>query len=592
MCVPMYPRTPRIALSGNFLYIETLAKFITMSRKTIFRIVLYSFLSAVAILICIQLSFTLYFNNRIKTALLEEVVKQTDQKYDVSIVKIRTNLFRQSIYISGFLMKPVKSNGLLLQKDSTLQNRSVIQKYFFSAGRINFINFDVFSYIFRKNLIISRMELEIPSGKIYRSRSTLSKHPKGELPEDPKTMFSIYHLFSKKIHSLQIINIKISNADIVVFDDYTDIVPSIVSKENELKISNLRIDKLSDDNGRLFVADSVHLIINNFAYTPKDSLYSFRVKKLMASYSDSTLFLDSFSLVPNYSKREFANEVKKQTDRFKISAKRVGFNKIDVKLLFERNIFISEKLDIDSLSLSAYRDKNDIRKPQRAKSLQQILKNLPIYSAVDTISLNDATIIYEEVAPGSVKPGRVTFNSLNATITGFTSDSTLFSKFNILKVDATCMLMNKGRLQAQYRFPLNTSKMEFKCSGTLTNMPMTALNPMLEPNARVSMKEGIIDVMDFSFYANEYASKGKMKFAYHDLKMDILNKTNNKVGFLRGIETFLAHLVIIRESNPSGNHPVRITEINYPRDPTRFIFNYSWKSIYSGIKPIISPSSK
>ncbi|MFA5848834.1 MAG: hypothetical protein WC833_03045 [Bacteroidales bacterium] len=562
-----------------------------MSRKTIFRIILIILLSATAVLICIQLSFTLYFNNRIKTALLDEVVKQTGQKYDVKIAKLNTNLFRQSIFISGFIMKPLKNNGLLLQKDSTLQNSSDTQKYFFTAKRINFINFGVFSYIFRKNLKISRMVLESPSGKIYRSRATLSKHPKGELPEDPKTMFSIYHLFSKKIHSLKINSIQIINADIAVFDDYTDIVPSIVSNENELNILNLRIDKLSDGAGRLFVADSVHLIINNFAYTPKDSLYSFRVKKLMASYSDSTLLLDSFSLVPNYTKREFAKEVKKQTDRFKISAKKVVFNKIDVKLLFERNIFLSEKLDIDSLSLSAYRDKNDIRKPQRAKSLQQILKNLPIYSVIDTIRLNNAGITYEEVAPGSAKPGRVSFNSLNATITGFTSDSTLFSKFNILKVDATCMLMDKGRLQAQYLFPLNTDKTEFECSGTLTDMPMTAMNPMLEPNAKVSMKEGIIDSMVFSFFANEYASKGKMKFVYHNLKMEILNKEGGKTGFLEQAKTFFAHLLIIKESNPTGKNPVRLTEISYPRDPTRFIFNYSWKSIYSGIKPAISPHS-
>lgn len=547
-----------------------------MSRNNIFRIILITLLSATAVLICIQLSFTLYFNNRIKTALLDEVVKQTGQRYDVRIAKLNTNLFRQSIYISGFYMKPVI-------------NSSETEKYFFTASKINFINFGVFSYIFHKNLTISRMELVSPSGKIFRSRARLSKHPKGERPDDPNTMFSIYSLFSKKIHSLRIIKTQISNADIAVFDDYTDIVPSIVSKENELKISNLRIDKLSDESGRLFIADSVHLIINNFSYTPKDSLYSFRVKKFTASYSDSTLLLDSFSLVPNYGKREFAKEVKKQTDRFKISAKKVVFNKIDVKLLFERNIFISEKLNIDSLSLSAYRDKNDIRKPQRAKSLQQILKSLPIYSVVDTIRLNDAGITYEEVAPGSAKPGRISFNSLNATITGFTSDSTLFSKFNILKIDASCMLMDKGRLLAQYRFPLNTGKTEFECSGTLTNMPMTAINPMLEPNANVSIKEGIIDSLVFSFTANELASKGKMKFVYHNLKMEILNKNNKKAGLFKDIETFLVHLLVIKKSNPVGNNPVRITEISYPRDPTRFIFNYSWKSVLSGIKPAIMP---
>ena len=546
-----------------------------MSSKIIFRIILITLLSLTVVLICIQLSFTLYLNNKIKITLLEEIVRQTDQKYDVRIAKLNTNFFRQSIYISGFCLKPIKS------LDSTSQ------KYFFTASRINFINFDVFSYLFRKNLIISRMELVNPSGKVFKSRATLSKHPKEERTDDPKKIFSIYDLFRKKIHSLRINSIQISNADIALFDDYTDIVPSIVSKENELMIANLRIDKLSDESGRLFFADSMRLIINNFNYTPKDSLYSLRVKRFSASYTDSTLLLDSFSFVPNYSKREFAKVANKQIDRFKISAKKLVFSKIDVKLLFERHIFISEKLNVESLNLSAYRDRNDIIKPQIVKSLQQKLKSLPIYSVIDTIQLNDASITYEELEKGSSKPGRISFDSLNATITGFTSDSTLFSKFNILKVDATCMLMNKGRLQAQYLFPLNTDKMEFKCSGTLTNMPMSALNPMLETNAKVSIKGGNIDSMVFSFNANEFASKGTMKFVYQNLKMEILNKKGGERGFLEHAKTFFAHLFVIKESNPTGNNPVRITEISTPNDPTRFIFNYSWRSVLSGIKPAI-----
>ncbi len=546
-----------------------------MKRKPILRIILYVVLSIVVVLTCIQLSFAIYFNNKIKSSILGEIAKQTNNEYDVRISKLHTNVFSQSVYISGFFMKPLKI------EDSTSQ------RYFFTADRLNFLDINIFSLLFHKDLTFSRMELISPSGKIYRNSRFLSKIPSAQLPDKDKTAFSLYGLFSKKIHSINIKNIKLLNADIAVFDNYADDNPSIVSKENELRISNLKIDKVTDGSGKLFVADSMRLIINNFSYIPKDSLYALHVKKLVASYSDSTLVLDSFQLAPNFGKGSFAKAAGEQTDRFKISAKKLEFANIDVRLLFERNLFIANKLNIDSLKVSAYRDKNNIRKPKRVKSLQAKIKSLPIYSVIDTIRLNNALVIYEEVAEGSAGPGMISFNDLNATITGFTSDSTLFSKFNLLMIDATCRLMDKGNLSAHYSFPLNTDKTEFDCSGTLADMPAIALNPILEPNANVSIKDGIINSMVFSFHANEFASKGKMKFVYHNLKIEILNKKTKKSGFFEKVKTFIAERIIIKENNPIGNEPVQTTEIYYNPDPTRFIFNYSWKSIFSGIKPAI-----
>lgn len=429
------------------------------------------------------------------------------------------------------------------------------------------------------------MELVSPSGNIFRNSSSNTK-----LPAESGKKFSIYSLIRKHIHSLRIVTIEITNADIGIYNDYRDTIPSIESKDNALKISNLRINKTVEAAGRLFLADTVNLVINKFSYTTNDGLYSILVQQLTASYTDSTLLLKSCQLIPNYTKKAFADMAGKQTDRIKISAAGVNFNKMNVKLFFERNWFIASSLNIDSLHISAYRDKNDIRKPVIAKSVQQLLKGIPFYAAIDSIKINDAEIIYEETALGSAIPGKISFNGLNASITGFTSDSTLFSKYNALRLNATCKFMNKGKLKAHYSFPLNTDKTVFDCSGELTDMPLTEFNSMLEPGANVSIKDGTIDAMIFSFHAGEIESKGKMELRYHQLKIELINKKDDKAGKAKKVLSFLVNQFVLKEENPSKGKPVRITEISYPRDPTRFIFSYTWKSILSGIKPAIGPS--
>lgn len=546
-----------------------------MAKKKILVFVICTVLLIAFVIAAIQLSFSFYFNKKIKTDLQKEVVSQSQGEYQLKIEKLNTNIFNQSIYLTDFLLEPVSVI------DSTTP------KYYASASKISLVDFKLFAFLLRKELIISGMELENPSGNIFRNSATDTSESK-----ESKRKFSIYSLISKHIHSLQINDIKISNADIMIYDDFGDSIASIVSKENELIISNLRINKEAEEAGRLFLADTVNLVINKFSYNTSDGLYSIRVKQLSASYSDSTLRLDSCELIPNYSKREFAGKAGKQTDRMKISAERLKFSSMDVKQFFERNWFIAGSLNIDTLYISAYRDKNDHRIPVVSKSVQQLLKGIPFYTVIDSIHVNDAEIIYEEITEGSSIPGKVFFNSVNATITGFTSDSTLFSKINALKVSATCRFMNKGKLKAYYSFPLNTDKMVFDCSGELVDMPLQEINSILEPGENISIKDGVVESMKFSFHANEHASNGEMEMRYHHLKIELLNKKDGEAGLVQDVLSFLAHQFVIKEENPSPGKAVRITKISYPRDPTRFIFNYSWKSLLSGIKPTIGLPEK
>lgn len=547
-----------------------------MPKKRFLRLTVYLLLIPPIILIFIQLCFTFYFNTKIISYLQEQLNKQTGGEYVLKIQHLSTNIFNQSIFISGFLLNPVKDIN------------PNAQKYYATSGEINFIDVGLISYLFKKELIVNRIELLNPSVTHFKNLEGFKYRTK-----DSTAHFSPYILISKSINSLTIKKIEITGSNISVYDYMTDTIPSMSSKSNEFSITNLQINKTAEENGRLFIADEFVFTLNKINYTTTNNLYTILINKISSSYSDSTLTLDSLAVIPNFSKHDFARKAGKQIDRINLSVGKATFGKMNIKLLLERNNLIAGSLLIDTVNLAVYRDKNPKSIKVKPKSIQQLVQNIPIYTLIDTIKITNTLIVYEELGIGSIEPGKIIFNHVNAVATGLTNDSTLYTNKPDLEIKAISRFMNKANLSVHYRFPLKTQQMRFSCEGKLKEMPIQAINSMLEHNAGISIKNGIIDSMLFAFHADETSSNGKMELVYHQLKIEFKNKNLEKTNALDDVLSFLAHRLIIKEDNPVKNESIRKAEIYYPRNDYRFIFNYSWKSLLSGIKQTIGiPSPK
>jgi hypothetical protein len=544
-----------------------------MKKKSIFRkafrILLW--LISICLLFCIilHLSFVFYLNDRICHDLEKEFSIQTRGEYVLDIKKLETNVFDQSVYITQLKVEPVA--GVLPEKP----------KFFISSKEIVLEDFNLVTFISGRNMRFYSLELDEPKVTVFRNAVDADADT-----EDTVAIaggrFSVYKLLKTHINALSVNNISVHNAMIKVYADDKDSLLLVNSSENELYIKGLHIDEESEKAGRLYLADKTDVAIHRFSYTTRDSLYTIKVARVQASYSGSSVQMDSVEVLPNYSRKQFARMKQEQTDRLKLSVAKVYFNRMDVKLFFEKNWFIAGELQISDVNLEAYRDKNDFRKTTYPRSIQSLIKSIPVYIRIDTMKVKRSTCVYEEVAVDGTEPGKISFNHMEAVITGLTNRYKNMDKQGSLVVRASCALLNSGRLHVTYKFPYEAEGMVFDCSGRLSKMPFADLNKVIEPIAQVSILEGEIDSMIFNFHAGEDRSSGTMKMAYHGLKVRILDKTqkDGKRQFL----SFLAHQLIIKEENPTRNQPIRITPISYIRDKDRFIFNYSLKSLLSGVK--------
>lgn len=514
-----------------------------------------------------------YLNKVVKVRLEDELGKQTNGQYSLTIKSMGISILRGSIEFSGLTIKPVNVS----ESDAA---------YTVTSSGIKFTGLNILRFIGGKRIVVNGIEVDDPSLIVVQGTSGMKEHP------DTTAAFSMYNLIKGFAKSVTVKKLEVANSNVKLFSNRLDSIPSLNSNDNYFKIVNLYVGPSTDKISGLFTADSISLVMNRFDYTTDDSLYTFHVKRMEASYGDSTLSIDSIKVIPNYSKRRFAEIAGKQTDRFNVTAANLFFRKIDLRRFFEHHDVICPSMDIKAFYMVAFRDRNDKREYNIPESVQRLLHDAPVYLRIDTIVVTKSFIAYEEIAPGKKEAGRLTFNDISANFTGLTNDSMLISMDRNLYFNARCNLMDKGKLVASYIFPLKAKKMVFECKGFLTEMPMPALNGMLGPSAGIVLNQGVIDTMDFKFSAGEESSKGTMKLIYHDLKLELPDQGNKNAKFKDKISIFVANTFIIKESNPQNDKAPRIADMYYERNKQRFLFHYTWQTIFSGIKETVGMPDK
>ncbi|MEI8225540.1 MAG: hypothetical protein WCG82_06395, partial [Bacteroidota bacterium] len=94
------------------------------------------------------------------------------------------------------------------------------------------------------------------------------------------------------------------------------------------------------------------------------------------------------------------------------------------------------------------------------------------------------------------------------------------------------------------------------------------------------------------FTANNDKATGKMTMLYHGLDIAVKSKrTDDTTAFRERFISLIANIKVL-DSNPMPGKDVRVGIIDYERDPERFLFNYCFKSIMSGIKSSLVKSPK
>lgn len=338
------------------------------------------------------------------------------------------------------------------------------------------------------------------------------------------------------------------------------------------------------DSNRIFYSDNLMVKINNFDYVLPDNMSAIRIDELTLNLKDSSIHATNFGLIPLMKRYDLGRAKGYQSTWLQIKNDSISFGKVDFLGIFNNNTFSAQTLEVNKLDISVFRDKRiPFPEWQRRPLPQTNLRDMKFIFNIDTISLYDGFISYQEHSEKAYTTGEVFFSDLNATILNLTNDSIRTKSTPNARIGVTAKVFGKGDLKAEFLFNLVDMENVHMYGIEVGPFDLTEFNRILVPSASVQISSGYNEKILMTAKANENYSYGEMKFYYEDLKIALLNReTETTKGLGNVLGSFFANTFIIKSNNPR-NLFLRKGDIFFERDKKRAIFNYWTKTFLSGV---------
>jgi hypothetical protein len=333
------------------------------------------------------------------------------------------------------------------------------------------------------------------------------------------------------------------------------------------------------------------LLLDSIRLRFPDKFYSVTVRQLEFDQAAETLTLDTIKIMPHLSKIDFGRKKGFDIDRIEGVFPFLKFSGLTYQ--YQDTLALQAKTVDVQFFLRIFHDKRlpheNIHKPLPV----QLLRAFPFGLSIDSLRVVKSFVAYEEFAPEAESAGNVFFDNLTASIVNISNDHHLTD--GETRMNAQADFMGQGDLKIQTVFPWKHDK-NCRMEGSLKNFDFTKVNSMLKPATPIEIASGTLDDLDFTFLYNDSKSHGEVALLYHDLKVVHYKpdeepgkrkhkKKNQEEGKKDNLKTFIINAFVIRK-NMDGSLPEekRTGTISFSRDKTRSVFNYWWKSLFSGIQ--------
>lgn len=445
--------------------------------------------------------------------------------------------------------------GQIQQPDQPLNVHKV------ETNRLSLRGIHVFSFILNKKIEIRSFSLDTINLVLNKNLLTNSDSVKFKTKSNGN------------LKSLAIDKFEIENLNLKVIKGSIQQLEAKI----QLKISDITIPSFAQIKETLQFKIQESSITDIFI-SPDSSLYNCTIQSI--SMDNHNIKIDTIKLIPMYTKFDFGKHVGKQIDRFEVMIPTLKINQIEAARLRDSVLYISS-VNFYNPSLKAFRDKRlPFIKDKEVPMPIELIRMVPYQFSIDTIGIVDASIAYEEFPVEGDSSGIVYFENLTASFYHMTNDTTSTSDHIDLDVETT--FMRSGLLKASFDLPLHENS-NYSVNGTLSNLPITELNPAVTPLAKMQFESGHMKLLSFQFTYDAISSSGEVEMNYENLKILSLKEKERKT-MIHKLKTFLLNIFIAKNKNEDTVEENRKGTISFERDPKRSIFNYWWKSLFSGVK--------
>ncbi len=499
-----------------------------------------------------------------------------DSTYELEARSLEVHSYPADIILKGIRVSPLKR--FLENPDRKIMTA-------ISIPEIRFNGFYFDRAIFDNQWLLDTLYVDHPSVSVEIWQDEMKAAAPRQV--DPASFIKIPPF----MNTLSVHKVSILGADAGLIIHRLDKTRSYALKTVMVTVTRFQVDSATRANPAgtpLFNADDISVSAPGFSWMLPDSMYTCTIGRFGFSTGSASVFLDTFTIIPNYSRIDFARKVGYQTNRIVFKVPRITVSKLDFRKLVSDRYFHAVRVNLDGVNLEAYCDKR-LLFPEWRRPLMpgQMIAGIKFPASIDTISLSNGFACYEEQKGD--EPGRIFFDRMNATLTGFIT----LSGFNTLNLYGTSRLMGLAPTESWFQFQTRHDSDSFTLHSTVGELDLTAINPMLSKLLPVAIKRGTATMTEIvQMNANNEKATGRLIVRYNNLAIRLYP---TKPGTWNNLEqSLLTEVVnfILPESNPGENGKTRQGEIYFERDLSKGFFNFVWKSSLSGLKSTMGINSK
>lgn len=385
--------------------------------------------------------------------------------------------------------------------------------------------------------------------------------------------------------------VRFNRLSYINLDSYNDSVRMSINdltvSANHFELSEADID----DPNALFKVGLVEGYMDMASFHFNEYRNAFYFRDLSFNSEEHHLLIGGLELDNKLERYEYINQFDYETDWIELEQGELEVNGFNFETFFRKGIIQTELINAKDLVINVFRDKRKIEdKARRPDMVQTRILGIPKDININELRLENGFVGYQE-RPDTDAPraGAIHFADINASISNITNIESQLDQNNIMEVNATGKIMGEGTVDMTVLFTLDDPDQGFHMKGSVGAMSLEALNDMIGPETRIGINAGQLDNLFFNIYANNLEGTGDLIMKYRDLKIKILDKNyQDKQNIFRRAGAFLANTFVVQNNNPKKNGELAEGKVYYKRDPSKFIFNYWWELLLSGMMSTLS----
>lgn len=317
-------------------------------------------------------------------------------------------------------------------------------------------------------------------------------------------------------------------------------------------------------------------------------LYDLQIGALELVHPAGLARITMASFTPRADAQHYGTLVPYETDLFHAKADTVLLAGVDIqRFVSEQELFV-RRADVLAPVLVIHRDKTLPDGPFIGKRLPPAgLRAMDRQLRIDTIALHDGQVDYNERDSLNQDYGRVSFTSMNATLTGFGNTPELLAH-GALRLEASAKVYDKSTLKAKYHASLSPSTSAFTVEAQLRSLPFNVFNRMTDSLLMVKVRSGRIDELVLHMRGNDDRAEGTLDLTYADLDVELHSRDP------RQPRTWLLNSalnLVVRRTNMPDAKNYRQGTYTVVRRKDRSIFNYAWRAVRSGVLDSMVPGA-